>query len=354
MQTQNDQQLTRHSLAYEYVLELINYVNQNEELGIPAMGGKWFFEKLSNECGLVPTDFTWDDFFVEIVHLDENLPAIVYTFPTPGEAPEAKYGAIVINNNTDKITYFTLEMTIHPGRWALGQNTPNEHFTVGLFDVEPSKEKFFELIMGAAQLYFEGDVNAVVKMPTDYQLVKNMPEDPNCCLNYVKQTSNSTNFVQLFPIARQSAMGFCDEPALIDNIHKSLSENQALIEVGSGKKGGNYHYIYSIIKNKKEPSGVQYFMLLDVLYGEAVLRVKAFFDEHGMTGGRDTTVFEIMLREGIVSFKGGEVCGWTRDPYDLDYSRKYLMNLSEEKRFDQFFPEHPLSQCRALLQHIVG
>lgn len=349
-----DNKLTKRALAYEFMLEVMNQANQNEQLGIPAMGGKWLFENAAKQWRLVPTDFTWDEFSVEIVHLDENHPAIVYTFPAPSKEPEAKYGAIVINKEKNSIIYFTLEKTIRPGRWALGQNTPSEHFSVGLFDVEPTKEKFFELIMGAAQLYFEGDVNAVVKMPSDYQLVKNMPEDPDCCLSYMKQTTNSMNFVQLFPIARQSAMEFCNEPALIDGIHKSLAENQALIEVGSGKKGGDYHYIYSVIKSHKETSGVQYFMLLDVLYGEAVLRVKAFFDEYGMTGQRDSTIFEMMMREGKLKMDDyGNISGWMKDPYEPNLSRSYLMNLAEESRFDTIFPDHPLSQCRALLHHLV-
>lgn len=349
-----DNKLNKRALAYDFVLELINQANQNEKLGIPAMAEKWFFEDVSKQWGLVPTDFSWDEFSIEIAHLDDDHPAIVYTFPSPSNVPEAKYGAIVINKKKNSIIYFTLEQTIRPGRWALGQNTPKEHFQVGLFDIEPTKEKFFELIMGAAQLYFEGDVNAVVKMPTDYQLVKSMPEDPDCCLSYMKQSPNSMNFIQLFPIARQSAMEFCDERALIDGIHRTLAENQALVEVGSGKKGGDYHYIYSIIKTRQEPSGIQYFLLLDVLYGEAVLRVKAFFDESGMTGHRDATVFELMQREGKVRISDdGVVTGWMKDPYDSNLSRSYLMNLAEDRRFDSMFPDHPLSQCRALLQHLV-
>lgn len=191
-------------------------------------------------------------------------------------------------------------------------------------------------------------------MPADYQQVKSMPDDPEGCLNYMRQTGNSLSFVQLFPIARQSAMKFGDEKALIDGIHRTLADNQALIEVGTGKKGGDYHYIYSIIKTKQEPSGVQYFMLLDVLYGEAVLRVKAFFDESRMTGQRDATVFELMRREGTVSISdSGVVTGWMRDPYVANLSKPYLMHLSEDRRFDTMFPDQLLSQCRALLQQLV-
>ncbi|MBO4380362.1 MAG: hypothetical protein J5784_05100 [Muribaculaceae bacterium] len=350
-----DNKLTKRALAYEFMLELINQTNHNEELGIAAMSVKGIFEEASEQWGLMPTDFSWDEFSIEIVHLDDNHPAIVYTFPSPTNVPEAKYGAIVMNKKKNNIIYFTLEKTIHPGRWALGQNTPKEHFQVGLFDIEPSKEKFLDLIMGAAQLYFEGDVNAVIKMPSDYQLVKSMPEDPNHCLNYMKQTPNSIGFVQLFPLALQSAMEFGDEQVLIDGIHRTLAENQALIEVGSGKKGGDYHYIYSIIKTRREPSGVNYYLLLDVHYGEAVLRVKAFFDESGMTGQRDVMVFELMRREGkVVINDDGAITGWMKDPYDANISKSYLMNLSEDKRFDPLFPDHPLSQCRTLLQHLVS
>lgn len=207
--------------------------------------------------------------------------------------------------------------------------------------------------MGAAQLHFEGHMSTVVNMPQDYQLVKNMSDDPDFCQTYMKRTADCLGLVQLFPIPRQASMEFGDKQVVIDRIHRSLAENQALIEVGSGERVGDFHYIYSIIKTHKELSGVQYHMMLDVIYGDAVLRVNAFFDEIGSTGIRDVNVLNILCYEGNISIDDKvKMSSWQQDPYDKNLVRPYLMNLSEKREYDAMFPDHPLSQCRALLQYI--
>ena len=100
-----------------------------------------------------------------------------------------------------------------------------------------------------------------------------------------------------------------------------------------------------------QPSGVQYFMLLQIMYGHVVLNIKAFFDEKGMTGLRDTMVWEQLRREGIVSESDNSA--WTFDPYDSQINRSYLMNLSEQEKYDSLFPGHPLSVCRQLAKYVI-
>lgn len=42
---------------------------------------------------------------------------ILYTFPQPEEMPEALYGAILFDQSTGDVKYFTLEAS-YEGRWA--------------------------------------------------------------------------------------------------------------------------------------------------------------------------------------------------------------------------------------------
>ena len=70
-----------------------------------------------------------------------------------------------------------------------------------------------------------------------------------------------------------------------------------------------------------------------------------------MTGLRDTTIWELARREGIVS--SGDNSKWCFDPYDKNLKRPYLMNLSEKEKYDEIFPDHPLSQCRKFVKLIV-
>ena len=269
MEQHSDNKLTRYSLAYDYMLQLLEFSINNENVGLGAMGDKDFFRMIAEKMNLTIEGFSWDEFNITVEHLDESHPALVYEFPAPQNQTEALYGAIVIDHQENKLSYFTLEKGRTEGRWALGFNSPSERKLLGLFDITPSKEKFLELIMGAAQLFLTGDTTSVFKMPSDYKLLDAMEEDPDNCLSYGKETDSCTSFIQLFAIDRMSAMEWGEDQTIIDGIHQSLAENQALIEVKSDKTRRGYHYVYSIVKTLNEPSGVQYFLLMQVLYGHA-------------------------------------------------------------------------------------
>ena len=80
-----------------------------------------------------------------------------------------------------------------------------------------------------------------------------------------------------------------------------------------------------------------------------------FFQEHGITGTRDTVTFEQCRRENIVTIneKTGEIIGWNYDPYNQNFTKGLLMNLSEQKGVDEYFPNHPLSQCRLFIKELI-
>ena len=100
--TTKEKALTRYSLAYDYMLQCLDFAMNDKKIGLPIMADKQYFMTLYRKMGLVPDGFVWDDFKIDVVSLDENHPAIVYTFPRPLKQPEAIYGAIVINH-IDKV-----------------------------------------------------------------------------------------------------------------------------------------------------------------------------------------------------------------------------------------------------------
>ena len=51
-------------------------------------------------------------------------------------------------------------------------------------------------------------------------------------------------------------------------------------------------------------------------YPEFILNVQAFFEEIGTTGTRDSVVYEICRRQGLVGADGDFFKGWAKDPYD--------------------------------------
>ncbi len=192
-----------------------------------------------------------------------------------------------------------------------------------------------------------------MSLPEEYRILDDSPDDPYGCVTYGKNTLQALCLLQAFPIEPAEAMNPSDLSGLIAGIHQSLANNQALIEVDNGKSGtGNHNYIYSIVKTNLETDGVQYSLLLQIHYDDKVLNLQGFFTEMGAMGIRDTTVFEMLQKEGLIT--GHDDKRWKADPYDPHYDHPYKMNLSEKHQFDEAFPLHPLSQCREVLKHVIA
>jgi hypothetical protein len=186
-------------------------------------------------------------------------------------------------------------------------------------------------------------------IPADYQKLDPLPEDPEGCVSYGKQTESALCMVSIYPIDVEDAMDFNDTEALINGIHHTLAENQALIEVENGRRASGFPYIYSIVKTYNgEEEGVGYTLVLDFLLrpNSSVVRVQGFFQEYGITGVRDATVFARLSQD-----KGFSEDSWCFDPYDPDSQASYMMNQSERAEYDELFPDHPLTQCRMLIRH---
>lgn len=195
-------------------------------------------------------------------------------------------------------------------------------------------------------------MNINVLLHDGWQRLKSIPSDPPESVSFGKITSSSQCFALIFPIDTQRAMPFNDTQSIIEGIHQSLGDNQALIEVDNGNKSfngqfANNRFIYSIIKTRLDLSGVQYFVRANIKLQNGVIEVNAFFDEVGTTGVRDATILGLMKQQGL-----NNLSQWMRDPYDSTLQRPCMMNLSEKEQYDSLFPDHPLSQARRLV-HIL-
>ena len=183
-------------------------------------------------------------------------------------------------------------------------------------------------------------------LPEDYQQLQSLPDDPKGSVTYGKQTDSAVCIATLFQVSPEEAMDFNGKSDLIEGIHRTLAENQALIEVDAGIRKSGFPYIYSLIKTHTE-EGVQYFLLMHLKMPSFIAAVRAFFIESGITGLRDATVYELYSREHP-DFNPDE---WFYDPYDPELKDCYRMNIAEQEQYDELFPDHPLSQCRRIIRH---
>ena len=192
-------------------------------------------------------------------------------------------------------------------------------------------------------------VNGVnIFIPEYYKKVDSMPGDPENSVPYEVQTENAgcIAFLSAVDYSRQLPR---EKDELISGIRHFLAENQGLIKVDVGKD-----YVYSIVKNLREPRGVQYILTYQRFCEDFILNVQAFFEEAGTTGIRDTMVYALCRNEGLLGDDDeNPLAGWTQDPYDAEITKGALMNLSEQEQFDEQFPGFPLSVCREFINCVV-
>lgn len=342
--------ITRYGLAYNLMNMCIEIVKDDLDNRLPLMTEEGYFIDICKSLNLKPEGFIWDDFLISIEKF-EGITVIFYSFPSPQKEPEAIFGALMLDLRTKNLTYYTLEMCHHPGRWALGRNTTDHHALMGMYDIEPTKENFLKLIVPKEKLLPEIDIRSLLNLPEEYKVLEKTSAAPMYCVNYGKKTSSCLSFIQAFPIIPGRNMEYYNETTIIKGIQKSLSDDGALIEVKVGRTNSGNQFSYSIIKLKKEASGVLYYLIMYVAYENIAINIKGDFIESGTTGLRDTMVWELARREGIVSSTDNSK--WCFDPYDKTSKRPYLMNLSEKEEYDEMFPDYPLSQCRKFIQIVI-
>jgi len=152
------------------------------------------------------------------------------------------------------------------------------------------------------------------------------------------------------------AMDFNDTKGLIDDLHASMEDNSGLIEVKAGVNRNGQKYIYHIRKFYQEdedhiPLGMIYMLNMNMQVDQDIWFVSGHFQEDGTTGIRDNMVACIESQNGIKVEDPNS--GWFKDPYDPSYTKGLRMNLSEQEKYDEMFPEHPLSELRKFKEFVL-
>ncbi|MBQ6493378.1 MAG: hypothetical protein IJI92_05900 [Erysipelotrichaceae bacterium] len=159
-------------------------------------------------------------------------------------------------------------------------------------------------------------------------------------------------------VEEEVAMDHEDPQKIINDFHESMEDDTGIIEVDAGKTKAGRPYVYFIIKHAlfaedKEFSGTEYTMNINVKYDDRIYFINSSFVEGRITGKRDTAVFSLRMKEENIQLDEDPFRGWSYDPYDPEYTKGFLMNRSEDVRYDAMFPDHPLSKARQLVRYII-
>lgn len=345
------QELNKFNLAHCFIPWLINAISLSNESNMSLLAHHDFLKRCAIKENYQIKGFEWEELKIDIVQFKDSRSAIIYKFPKPECEYDAVFGAIIVTE--EGYYYVTLDCCREHDNYLLAFTSSKEIIPLGVFDIEASESNFKYMLEHTLPFIMKGKPQYVFTIPEAYQELDSVPEDTDNCLTIAKQTQNANCIVQLYPIESDSLAYKVDKQLIIDGVYESLSEDEAVIEINEGITEKGYHYLFQITKIKQKPSGIIYHLLVKVLYGKVLLCVQASFEEANMTGERDTLIFELMRREGLVTVDKTGVKGWAYDPYDENSLRKFMMNLSEQSRFDEMFPHHPLTQCRNFLKYII-
>ncbi len=188
-------------------------------------------------------------------------------------------------------------------------------------------------------------------IPNAFQRLDSMPDDPKDSVVYGVRNSETICYVIIYPIDRSQAMPF-DTELVSKGIHSALGEKQGLIDIQAVHTNEGLKSVYSIVKTLKEPSGVQYNLTLQIAFPDQMLHVQGYFEEAGITGQRDSMVYQIAVQKGLLEEDAND--SWGEDPFDKEYRNGVLKNLSENEEYDSLFPDHPLSILRAFIRTILN
>jgi hypothetical protein len=122
-----------------------------------------------------------------------------------------------------------------------------------------------------------------------------------------------------------------------------------------------------VVKSRMQPTGFTFQGTCVVPRRDFSFVIRVQCVERGTTGMRESAVMVIEqpkpeyeedanptphpLFPGAVSM--GRIKGWFKDPYDARFDSIALRTLADQEKYDESFPDHPLSRARRRLRSVI-
>jgi hypothetical protein len=162
-------------------------------------------------------------------------------------------------------------------------------------------------------------------------------------------------FLHYFPIRPDIPCSLNDVATLRDSYRRGVNQSGGgLVSVNVVRVQGLLG-TRTIFKFPQQPSGIAYVASLTFPFRDFSFVIKLQCPENEPTGTREAVVLEQLLKTGEISIgPEGKPIGWSRDPYEPNLVAGTQMTLAEEIKYDEHFPEHPLSRARGFLTRVVN
>ena len=247
-------------------------------------------------------------------------------------------------------------------------------------DSETTGKKFSfkptELAKTAAKAA-DGIKTVVARSSEEFEKVKTpfeVPDEFRCRLNqpvpkelpgwgkrafigFGKGTFAMSGICMSWPVTETESLPLSDTKGLIKQFHDEMDEHQGLISAKCGLTPKGNRYAYAIRKlqfvdDEGEPQGpVDYELNFNIrLNGKIHFINGSFQSRDGVPGNRAGAL-------GIMSLGSSELKldanNWIKDPYDPDREKGFLMNWTEDEKYDGLFAYHPLSEVRRFVKYVI-
>ena len=136
----------RYDVQQHFIPEMVECVRDGYLPFIALFPSAQWYSNLRMEYELeeLKAAKVWESF--EKIEVNEDNMIILYTFPQPEAVSEALYGAVLLNQSTNNLNYFTLEAS-YEDKWAVCSRDTSMHSCHGFWD-SADKEKFVQWAMG--------------------------------------------------------------------------------------------------------------------------------------------------------------------------------------------------------------
>ena len=176
-------------------------------------------------------------------------------------------------------------------------------------------------------------------------------------IGFGKRTFGMNALLITWPVTEQESMPLTDTAAVIANCRTEQVDNQGLIDVKCGvtPKGNRYAYIIRKMYHTDEEGNrqwpIQYLLGMNIRINGKIHFIDSSFGPDEELGDIRRSALSIMS------------CGsrdlklaadqWERDPFDPEVKEGFLMDWTEDEKYDALFPYSPLSELRGFLRYVI-
>lgn len=176
-------------------------------------------------------------------------------------------------------------------------------------------------------------------------------------IGFGKGTFAMSGIMLSWPVTEQESLPLSGTENLVRQFHSDMDDNQGLISAKCGitPKGNRYAYVIRKMRflddegNQNGPT--DYELNFNIRIKGKIHFINGSFQSRDRVPGKRAGMLYLMsLGSSEIKLQAEQ---WTRDPYDPDREKGFLMDWTEDEKYDGLFPYHPLSELRKFVRFVI-